>query len=72
MIHVHCRLFKELLKERMILPNVHLLLGSLANTNSDGVLNSPAPELLMADTRNSYSMPSTTSLTANPFAAQEK
>lgn len=48
--------------------NFHLLLGSLANTNSDGVLNSPAPEVLIADTRNSYSIPSTTSLTAYPFA----
>lgn len=41
-----------------------ILLGSLAITNSDGVLACPAPEKLMADTRNSYSIPSTTSFTS--------
>lgn len=56
----------------IIFLNIHLLLGSLANTNSDGVLNSPGPELLIADTRNSYSIPSTTSLTANSLAMLEK
>ncbi len=44
------------------------LLGSLANTNSEGILDSPAPDMLMADTRNSYSSPSTTSFTAYFFA----
>lgn len=48
--------------------NIHLLLGSLANTNSEGALNSPAPELFIADTLNSYSIPSTTSLAANSLA----
>lgn len=40
------------------------LLGSLAITKSEGELGSPAPEKLMAMTRNSYSIPSTTSVTA--------
>lgn len=47
-----------------ILSVVDLLFGSLAITNSEGVLGSPAPEKLMADTRNSYSIPSTTSFTS--------
>lgn len=43
----------------------NLLLGSRAKTNSDGLLNSPAPETFMAVTLNSYSIPATTSFTAN-------
>lgn len=48
----------------------YLLFGSLANTNSEGWLGSPAPDMLMADTRNSYSIPSTTSFTAYFFAME--
>lgn len=46
----------------------YLLFGSLANTNSEGGLGSPEPEILIADTRNSYSIPSTTSFTAYFFS----
>lgn len=44
------------------------LFGSRANTNSEGGLGSPEPEMLIADTRNSYSIPSTTSFTAYFFS----
>lgn len=60
-------MFKELVQESKrtnLNLSGYLLFGSLANTNSEGGLGSPTPEMLMADTRNSYSMPSTTSLTA--------
>ena len=41
-----------------------LLIGSLAITVSHGILGSPAPDRLMADTLNSYAAPSKTSFTA--------
>lgn len=44
------------------------LFGSLAKTNSEGGLGSPEPEMLIADTRNSYSIPSTTSFTEYFFS----
>lgn len=47
---------------------LRLLLGSRANTNSDGLLNSPAPDRFMAVILNSYSIPSTTSFTAYFFS----
>lgn len=46
----------------------HLLLGSRAKTNSEGLLDSPAPERFMAVTLNSYSIPATTSFTAYFFS----
>lgn len=42
-----------------------LLLGSLANTHSEGTLGSPRPHVFMAVTLNSYSDPSMMSLTGN-------
>lgn len=48
-----------------------LLLGSLAITHSVGVLGSPGPETLIADIRNSYATPMTTSVTAY-FLAEGK
>lgn len=42
----------------------NLLLGSLAQTIAEGALGSPGPDILMADTLNSYSDPSETSDTA--------
>lgn len=47
------------------------LFGSRANTNSEGGLGSPEPEMLIADTRNSYSIPSTTSFTAYFFSVDK-
>lgn len=41
-----------------------LLIGSLAITVSHGILGSPAPDRLIADTLNSYAAPSKTSFTA--------
>lgn len=41
-----------------------LLIGSLAITVSQGILGSPAPDRLIADTLNSYAAPSKTSFTA--------
>lgn len=43
----------------------HLLLGFFAHTIAEGGLTSPAPDSLIAETLNSYSAPSVTSLTAN-------
>lgn len=43
---------------------INLLIGSLAITVSHGMLGSPAPDRLTADTLNSYAAPSNTSLTA--------
>lgn len=40
------------------------LIGSLAITVSHGILGSPAPDRLIADTLNSYAAPSNTSFTA--------
>lgn len=48
-----------------------LLIGSLAITVSHGMLGSPAPDRLMADTLNSYAAPSKTSVTAY-FVSNEK
>lgn len=41
-----------------------LLIGSLAITVSQGILGSPPPDRLIADTLNSYAAPSKTSFTA--------
>lgn len=49
----------------------HLLLGSRAKTNSEGLLNSPAPERFMAVTLNSYSIPATTSFTVYFFSTKD-
>lgn len=49
---------------------LHLRLGSRANTNSDGLLYSPAPEIFMAVTLNSYSIPATTSFTAHVLSGR--
>lgn len=49
-------------------PLQHLLFGSRAKTNSDGLLNAPTPERFMAVTLNSYSIPATTSFTAYFFS----
>lgn len=42
----------------------YLLLGFFAHTIAEGGLGSPAPDSLIAETLNSYSAPSVTSLTA--------
>lgn len=41
-------------------------------TVSLGILGSPVPDRLMADTLNSYAAPSKTSLTANLVSVREK
>lgn len=43
---------------------IALLIGSLAITVSHGMLGSPAPDRLIAETLNSYTAPSKTSFTA--------
>lgn len=49
-----------------------LRIGSLAVTVSQGILGTPAPDMLMADTLNSYDAPSKMSFTANFVSAQIK
>lgn len=48
-----------------------LLIGSLAIIVSHGILGSPAPDRLIAETLNSYAAPSNTSFTAY-FVSVEK
>lgn len=50
----------------------HSLIGSLAITVSHGILGSPAPDRLMAETLNLYAAPSKTSLTAYVVSVDSK
>lgn len=51
---------------------IHSLIGSLAITVSHGILGSPAPDRLMAETLNLYAAPSKTSLTAYIVSVNNK